>query len=194
MPNSDFAASEFSASNFAAWDQDFYSELLANTSVGSQFPQAGLTPESLDVQISYTSDNFQDGPTSTKYNHGLTSSQIQTRTAEVPTAASDVGTEDPTEVPEHVLAQHYSLNAVHRPDSKNWNFYMHFYNRFARTHPPVLQAIYASASAQLLYSKKLGSMTRAISYYDSCIYKLERLYSMSLPNGLNSWTIESLIE
>lgn len=187
MPNSDFAASDF-----AAWDQEFYADLLANTSPANIIPPAGLTPDSLDLQISYGSAVLQTHPTPTEPADAIPSKQPHEKAAQAYTKQPAVLVEDSSEVPEHVLTQHYSLNAIHRPDSKNWNFYMHFYNRFATSHPPVLLSIYASASAQLLYANKLGSMARAISYYDSCLAKLDTLCHVKLPEVSIPWSSESL--
>jgi hypothetical protein len=189
MPNPDFAASDF-----AAWDQEFYEELLANTSTGNFVPPAGLTPDSLDLQMSSVSAIPQTQPTSFKPADAIEQSRCRMEQKQANTKAPAIGVEDSSDVPEHVLTQHYSLNAIHRPDSKNWNFYMHFYNRFATSHPPVLQAIYASASAQLLYANKLGSMTRAISYYENCLIQLEILYGIRPPEVSISGVTESLSE
>jgi hypothetical protein len=68
---------------------------------------------------------------------------------------------------------------------------MRFYNRFATAHPPVLSAIYASASAQLLYANKLGSMDRPLSHYDNCCKRLGELYSIFLPRGSSQTSVES---
>jgi hypothetical protein len=186
-PNPDFAASDF-----AAWDQEFYVELLANTSPGTFVPPAGLTPDSLDLQMSSLSTIHQTQPTSSEPDDVIEHSRRGPEQKQGHTKALAIRIEDSSDVPEHVLTQHYSLNAIHRPDSKNWNFYMHFYNRFATSHPPVLQAIYASASAQLLYANKLGSMARAISYYDNCLTQLETLYGIKPPEASNSFFTESL--
>ncbi|KAF4635769.1 hypothetical protein G7Y89_g2317 [Cudoniella acicularis] len=191
-PNPDFGASDF-----AAWDQEFYVDLMTNTSPGRLIPQAGLIPGSLDLQMSSASTIPHTNSTqltSTDPTNNPTPSRPYPEPPNSHTSESMVGVEDSTEVPEHVLTQHYSLNAIHRLDSKNWNFYMHFYNRFATSHPPVLLAIYASVSSQLLYANKLGSMARAISYYDSCLSKLDATYGVILPHVSTSSTKESLIE
>jgi hypothetical protein len=183
---------DFAASDFVAWDQEFYVELLANTSPGNLVPSAGLTPDSFDFQMFSVPAIPQTQPTSSEPASTIKHSRPRTEQNQAHTKAAAIGTEDSSDVPEHVLTQHYSLNAIHRPDSKNWNFYMHFYNRFATSHPPVLQAIYASASAQLLYANKLGSMARAISYYDNCLIQLEKLYGIKPSEVSSSCLTESL--
>lgn len=186
MPNPDFAASDF-----AAWDQEFYAELLANTSPGNIIPQAVLTPDSLDLQISNMSTNLHTQPILNEAAGAIRSHRPEP--TRILTIKHSNGVDNSSDVPEHVLTQHYSLNAIHRPDSKNWNFYMHFYNRFATSHPPVLLAIYASASAQLLYANKLGSIARATSYYDNCLAQLDILYGINTLEILTSRTTECLI-
>jgi hypothetical protein len=59
MPHPDFAASDF-----AAWDQEFYAEVLANNITQNFDPQPVLTPNSLDLQMSSVSAIPPTQPTS----------------------------------------------------------------------------------------------------------------------------------
>ena len=175
--------------DFATWQQDIYTGLLGDTSPGLLFPHTGAEPEALDSNLSDdTADNFERTPL---LEQSLSSTSRPPGTITIASARVHItdGTNhdgNAEEVPSHILAQHYSLTAVHRQDSKSWNFYMHFYNRFATRHPPVLMAIYAFASAQLFYAKNLGSMKSALTHYEGSVSQLSSLHGILIPDVLSA--------
>ena len=91
-------------------------------------------------------------------------------------------------IPDHLLAQHYTRNltALYSSKDRGWNYYTYFYNRFSNTHTFVLSALYSWTSAHLFFSETLKSLDHALKYYERCLNQISLCHNIgvtSSPDG-----------
>jgi hypothetical protein len=157
------------------WGDDFVEGYPPYLSGSSEFWQ-GLSDAAPFPDLSL-GDDFEsiESPIPLGCNLGVENRMESVTQAPTPAFdGSEIERQQLENIPDHLLAQHYTRNLTGRYSSKDrgWNYYTYFYNRFTNTHPFVLSALYSWTAAHLFFSGALKTLDNAIKYYYRCLSQM----------------------
>jgi hypothetical protein len=167
------------------WGDDFVAGYPPGPLGSSQFWQ-GIADTSLDPGL-LLNDDFESIEPSRSVDPELGVETGMDSLLEISDGSQAEG-EQLENIPDHLLAQHYTrtLTALYSSKERGWNYYTYFYNRFTITHPFVLSALYSWTSAHLFFSGTLKSIEHAIKYYERCLNQISLSHNIGLascPDG-----------
>lgn len=164
------------------WVDDLFEGHVLDGEIWHDFPTSSSSSARPPVERTVEKKDYES-PTTLTRQVSQTVGSYTPSSMPVQTSPTSNTTENQLhDVPDHLLAQHYTRNLTARYSSKNagWNFYMHAYNRFTGTHPFVSSALYAWTSAHLFYAGAINSLDNAISHYQRSAVELNDLYKIDV--------------